>query len=128
MGNLEILVETWNNWNLYYETGELPEEGTWRRMRVLISIYDDERRVALDDEEYTFREFVEWYGPSRAEWYFDWARPEEALLDPDSGEYLGRGPPPKLLWIYDSDSDEGVEGENRWYGITRRVTLADVFG
>jgi hypothetical protein len=52
----------------------LPPAGSWRRMRVLAHLFRGEAREARDQTYYYFWHFVEWYGPTRAEWY--WHRAE----------------------------------------------------
>ena len=50
----------------------VPPAGSWRRMRLLDYLFRGEAREARDGTYYLFWDFVEWYGPTRAQWY--WSR------------------------------------------------------
>ena len=59
------------DWELWEEYADLPPEGTWRRIRILIRIHGCECMEARDGKEYTFKEFLDWYGPAAAERCFN---------------------------------------------------------
>ena len=52
---------------------EIPAAGTWRKMRFLEHFYRGEQREARDGNLYLFWDFVQWYGPTSAQWYWDHA-------------------------------------------------------
>ena len=58
------------NFDVY---GRFPAAGSWRRMRFLDYFYRAEAREARDGVRYFFWDFVQWYGPTRAEWYWNHA-------------------------------------------------------
>ena len=62
------LVEDVENFELFMR---VPAAGSWRRMRLFNFFQDTETREARDGHCYTFWDFVQWYGPTRAEWYWN---------------------------------------------------------
>lgn len=64
---LEVDLE---NFELFFET---PAAGTWRKMRFLEHFFRGQQRTARDGINYFFWDFVQWYGPTSAPWYWDHA-------------------------------------------------------
>ena len=59
-----------------------PPAGSWRRMRLLDYLFRGEAREARDQKYYYFWHFVEWYGPTRAEWYWNRAQWSAHCFEP----------------------------------------------
>ena len=75
---LELYVDLYN----FDVHMTLPPAGSWRRMRFLDHSFRGEAREARDEKYYYFWDFVEWYGPTRAEWYWNRAQWSAHFFEP----------------------------------------------
>jgi len=75
-------LERYVDWFNFDVRGTLPPAGSWRRMRCLEHSFRGEAREARDQTYYYFWGFVEWYGPTRAEWYWNRAQWSAHVFEP----------------------------------------------